>query len=184
MTTSILNPKLLGALALSLFLVACESTGDSSGSAGSGTDSQTAGGTGAGQGGVDQQELDAPKRKDYVQGSQEHLQDAAGDLVYFGFDRYDLTPGSQATLQRQADFLKQFPQKNVTIEGHCDERGTREYNLALGARRAASIKRYLQVLGVNPNRIRTISYGKEKPVNGASNESAWAANRRGVTVLE
>ena len=183
MTTSMFNPKLLGAMALSLFLVACESTGDSSGSmdTGSGTEGSSTGTAGRDSG---TSEPLPDLRKDYVQGSQEHLQDMAGDLVYFGLDRYDLTPGSQATLRRQAEFLKQFPDKRVVIEGHCDERGTREYNLALGARRASSVKRYLQVLGVDPNRIRTISYGKENPANPASNESAWAANRRGVTVLE
>lgn len=105
------------------------------------------------------------------------------DRVYFAFDRYDLDDASRRTLERQAAWLDQYPGTTVTVEGHCDERGTREYNLALGARRAASARDYLVSLGVDPARIRTISYGKERPVAEGHNEAAWRLNRRGVTVV-
>lgn len=116
-------------------------------------------------------------------GTQEHLVQQVGDRVFFGFDRYDLTNEAQATLRAQADWLRQFPSVNVTIEGHADERGTREYNLALGERRANAVKNYLVNQGIPANRVTTISYGKERPVALGSNEAAWAQNRRGVTVL-
>jgi peptidoglycan-associated lipoprotein len=105
------------------------------------------------------------------------------DRVYFGFDRYDLDDASRRTLERQAAWLDQYPGTTITVEGHCDERGTREYNLALGARRAAAVRDYLVSLGVDPARVRTISYGKERPVADGHNEAAWRLNRRGVTVV-
>ncbi|MFC7333292.1 peptidoglycan-associated lipoprotein Pal [Rhodocista pekingensis] len=106
-----------------------------------------------------------------------------GDRVFFGFDRFDLTPEATATLDRQAAWLKQYPNVTVTVEGHADERGTREYNLALGERRATAVKNYLTALGVDTARVQTISYGKERPAVLGSDESAWAQNRRGVTVI-
>lgn len=118
-----------------------------------------------------------------VPGSKEDFVVNVGDRVFFGFDRYDLTPEATATLDRQAAWLKQYPGVTVTIEGHADERGTREYNLALGDRRAAAVKNYLVALGVDAGRVQTISYGKERPAVLGSNESAWAQNRRGVTVV-
>lgn len=99
-------------------------------------------------------------------------------VVYFEFDRFNLTPESQAALQYNADLLRRVPHVNVTAEGHCDERGTAEYNLALGERRARSVMDYLVSLGVAPNRITTVSYGSECPVDPAHNEQAWAKNRR------
>lgn len=105
------------------------------------------------------------------------------DRVYFALDRYDLDEGSRRTLERQAAWLDQYPSTTLTVEGHCDERGTREYNLALGARRAASVRDYLVSLGVDPARVRTISYGKERPVAEGHNEAAWRLNRRGVSVV-
>jgi len=105
------------------------------------------------------------------------------DRVYFAYDRYDLDDASRRTLERQAAWLDQYPGTTITVEGHCDERGTREYNLALGARRAASARDYLVSLGVDPARVRTISYGKERPVAEGHNEAAWRLNRRGVTVV-
>ncbi|MBP2291903.1 peptidoglycan-associated lipoprotein Pal [Azospirillum rugosum] len=117
-------------------------------------------------------------------GSQEDLVVNVGDRVFFGFDRYDLAPEARATLDRQASWLKQYPNVTVTIEGHADERGTREYNLALGERRANSVKNYLVAGGINPSRVKVISYGKEKPAVLGSNEAAWAQNRRGVTVVD
>jgi peptidoglycan-associated lipoprotein len=107
-----------------------------------------------------------------------------GDRVLFGFDSSELTSGSQATLNRQAAFLAARPALRITIEGHCDERGTREYNLALGERRASVVRDYLVARGINAARIKTISYGKERPAAVGSNEAAWAKNRRAVTVLD
>lgn len=106
-----------------------------------------------------------------------------GDRVFFGLDQQDLSPEARATLEQQATFLNQQPTLDVVIEGHADERGTREHNLALGDRRANSVKDYLIALGIAPNRIRTVSYGEERPAVVGSNEAAWAQNRRAVTVI-
>ncbi|HEY9079006.1 peptidoglycan-associated lipoprotein Pal [Magnetovibrio sp.] len=119
-----------------------------------------------------------------VPGSAEDLKVNVGDRVFFGFDRYNLTPTARDTLQKQAAWLIANSNVNVVIEGHCDERGTREYNLALGERRASAAADYLMTLGVPATRISTISYGKERPEDPASNEIAWAKNRRGVTVVK
>lgn len=106
-----------------------------------------------------------------------------GDRVHFELDRYDLSPEAEATLQKQAALLLQlYPQIVITIEGHADERGTREYNLALGERRAAAVRNYLAALGVSPERVSVISYGKERPECVAADEGCWSQNRRGVTV--
>ncbi|MEZ5830487.1 MAG: peptidoglycan-associated lipoprotein Pal [Dongiaceae bacterium] len=105
-----------------------------------------------------------------------------GDRVHFELDRYELTPEAQATLRQQAALLENNGQVAVTIEGHADERGTREYNLALGERRADSVRNYLVALGVPAERISVISYGKERPECVEATESCWAENRRGVTV--
>lgn len=104
------------------------------------------------------------------------------DTIYFDTDKYDVDATDQAALAKQAQWLLQYPNKRATIEGHCDERGTREYNLALGERRANAAKNYLVSLGVDAARLSTISYGKERPVALGSNEEAWAQNRRAVTV--
>jgi peptidoglycan-associated lipoprotein len=106
-----------------------------------------------------------------------------GDRVFFDFDKYDLKPAAQATLKRQADWLKQYGQRTLTVEGHADERGTREYNLALGERRANSVRNYLVSQGIATARVKTISYGKERPVALGHNEAAWSQNRRSVTVV-
>jgi peptidoglycan-associated lipoprotein len=116
-------------------------------------------------------------------GSQEDLVVNVGDRVFFDFDKFNLKPDARKTLEKQAAWLKANPSVRVAIEGHCDERGTREYNLALGERRANSAKDYLVSLGINPGRLKTISYGKERPVAMGSNEAAWAQNRRSVTVV-
>ncbi|MBL4693733.1 MAG: peptidoglycan-associated lipoprotein Pal [Magnetovibrio sp.] len=117
-----------------------------------------------------------------VMTSQEQL-NKIGDRVLFGFDQYNLTSGARGDLKKQAAWLAANGGVRVTVEGHADERGTREYNLALGERRANSVKDYLMTLGVSSDRINTISYGKERPAIAASNEAAWRANRRGVTVV-
>ena len=106
-----------------------------------------------------------------------------GDRVYFDFDKYNLKPDARGTLEKQAAWMKKYASVVISIEGHCDERGTREYNLALGERRANSVKDFLVQLGISPGRVKTISYGKERPVALGSNDQAWAQNRRGVTVV-
>jgi peptidoglycan-associated lipoprotein len=107
-----------------------------------------------------------------------------GDRIYFDTDQSTLSSEAQAVLQRQAAWLKQWGQYRVLIEGHCDERGTREYNLALGDRRANAARDYLVSLGISSDRIRNVSYGKERPVELCSEEICWAKNRRAVTVVE
>jgi peptidoglycan-associated lipoprotein len=106
-----------------------------------------------------------------------------GDRVFFDFDKYSLKAKARQTLERQATFLKNNAGVKVVLQGHADERGTREYNLALGERRASAAKNYLVALGINPNRITIISYGKERPSVAGSNETAWSQNRRAVTVI-
>ena len=118
-----------------------------------------------------------------VPGSQQDLAQTAGDRVFFAFDRSDISPEAQQTLLRQAEWLQRYPNVAVTIEGHCDERGTREYNLALGERRANAAKQVLLAAGVSPARVSTISYGKDRPVVPGSTEEAWAQNRVAITTV-
>lgn len=103
--------------------------------------------------------------------------------VFFGYDQYDLSTAARDVLRRQATWMKQYNNATAVIEGHADERGTREYNLALGARRADSVKAFLISQGVAPNRLRSISYGKERPIDGRTSESGLARNRNGYTNL-
>jgi peptidoglycan-associated lipoprotein len=161
-------------------LAGCASSPDmSSNGSGSGTGADANGGFGAGQG-LNGQGRGAPLSGP---GSEQDLQQTAGDRVFFKTDQSGVDGEGQKTLQRQADWLKRYPNITVTIEGHCDERGTREYNLALGARRADAIKNVLIAQGIQANRIQTITYGKERPMTVGSTEAAWAQNRRGVTVV-
>lgn len=127
----------------------------------------------------------APPQTGPVPGTQEHFaqQMQGRDTIYFDTDKYDIDAEDQAALRQQAQYLQQFPNVRATVEGHCDERGTREYNLALGERRANAAKNYLVSLGVQANRITVVSYGKERPVALGSNEQAWARNRRAVTIV-
>jgi peptidoglycan-associated lipoprotein len=104
------------------------------------------------------------------------------DVIYFDTDRFNIDSADAAALQTQAQWLARYPAKRATIEGHCDERGTRDYNLALGERRANAAKNYLVGLGVDTTRLNVISYGKERPVALGSDEASWAKNRRAVTV--
>jgi len=116
-------------------------------------------------------------------GSQaEFVASVTSDRVLFGLDKSDIDETARDILRSQAEWLQRYPQKRITIEGHCDERGTREYNLALGDRRANAAKNYLAALGIDPARINTISYGKERPAALGSDEASWAQNRRAVTV--
>ena len=116
-------------------------------------------------------------------GSQQDFVVNVGDRVFFESDQTDLTPQAIATLEKQARWLQSYNRYSFTIEGHADERGTREYNIALGARRAQSVRTFLTSRGIDPNRMRTISYGKERPVAVCNDISCWSQNRRAVTVL-
>ncbi len=167
--------KILSLFAAVLMVAACETAPEGSASAG-------------GDGGVNATGTyptkDAMvKEAGTMMGTQEDLVVNVGDRVFFAFDKYSLQSEARSILEKQAVWLKKYPQLSITIEGHADERGTREYNLALGERRANSTKDYLVALGVPASRIRTISYGKERPVALGSNEAAWAQNRRSVTMV-
>ena len=107
-----------------------------------------------------------------------------GDRVFFDLDKHGLKPSARKTIEAWSKWVKANPGRTVTVQGHADERGTREYNLALGDRRATAIKNYMAALGVKPNSVRTISYGKERPQDPGHSESAWSANRRGVAVVQ
>lgn len=146
-----------------LSVSACKSSQDASGATGTGT------GT------------DYGTMSGVVPGSQESLAAEAGDSVFFEYDSSTLTAQAQATLQAQARWLATYPSVTLLLEGHCDERGTREYNIALGERRANAARAYLVSLGVDPARLSTISYGKDRPFAVGSNESSWAQNRRSLS---
>ena len=169
--------SLVTTFAAALLLAACStpseeaSTTSGSGSSGTGTTSQSSSGdTGS--------TISRP-----AAGTQEDLTVEVGDRVFFDFDKYDIRADQRGTVEALAAWLDTNPSVALSIEGHCDERGTREYNLALGERRANSVRDYLVALGVNPARLSTVSYGEERPAVLGSNESAWAQNRRGVFVV-
>ena len=170
--------KILGLIAAAALLAACETAPEEQATPTGGGDTQTQ---------VAAQPQPAPtppaQRLGPAPGTQEDLVVNVGDRVFFDFDKYNLAPNAADSLKKQAAWLKSFSAVTITIEGHCDERGTREYNLALGERRANAVKDYLVALGINPNRIKVLSYGKERPVALGSNDAAWAQNRRGVTVV-
>lgn len=151
--------KFAAVIAASLTLAACASQQDNNGMGG-------AGGAGAA-----------------TPGSQQDFVVNVGDRVFFTNDSSDLTSEARGTLDRQSAWLAKYPRYTVTVEGHADERGTREYNIALGARRAAAARDYLIARGVPSTRLKTISYGKERPVAVCDAESCWNQNRRAVTVL-
>ena len=169
--------KAFTAIAILLFAAACatapEKSGEASGAGGAVTETKPA-----------PQPPKAMKPEGPEPGSLADLVANVGDRVFFDFDKFDLRPDARDTLDRQAAWLKRYPSVTVKIEGHCDERGTREYNLALGQRRAAAVRDYLVALGVSASRIDVISYGKERPEVVGSNEDAWKQNRRGVTTIE
>ena len=163
-----------------LALAACESSPEvNSGSSGDGSSRPATSAQGGAGSGVATQRLGAG-----APGSAEDFVVNVGDRVLFSVDKYDLSPEARTTVENQVTWLKRYPSASVTIEGHADERGTREYNLALGERRANSVRDYMIALGVPANRIKTVSYGKERPVDPASSEDAWARNRRAVTVVD
>ena len=160
-----------------LFVAACATTPkDSADSSGSGSSSSGSDVSSEGT-------ITETTGSGIVSGSQEDLIVNVGDRVFFGYDSSDLDSDALELLQDQVAWLKQNSDVTVTIEGHCDERGTREYNLALGEKRAQAVKNYLIGLGINPDRVSTISYGKERPAVVGSNDGAWAQNRRSVTIV-
>jgi peptidoglycan-associated lipoprotein len=118
-----------------------------------------------------------------IAGSVEDFRVSVGDRIFFGYDSHDLTAEARSVLERQAAWLRQYPAVRVQVAGNCDERGTREYNLALGARRAASVRDYLVSLGVEGARVSTTSYGKERPLDPRHTEEAWSVNRNGHTEI-
>jgi peptidoglycan-associated lipoprotein len=160
-----MNLRLLSVIAVAVLLTACASKKEQT--AGTTTTAAT----------VEKPTGPAPD-------SVEYFNTVVGNTVNFDYDKYDLRPDAQAILRGQAAWLNQNPSRTVTVEGHCDERGTREYNLGLGERRANAVKQYLVSLGVSGNRLKTISYGKERPVCVSSDESCWAKNRRGVSAVQ
>ena len=160
-----------------LFVAACATTPkDTADSSGSGSSSSSSDVSSEGT-------ITETSGSGIVSGSQEDLIVNVGDRVFFEYDSSDLDSDALELLQDQVAWLKQNSDVSVTIEGHCDERGTREYNLALGEKRAQAVKNYLIGLGINPDRVSTISYGKERPAVVGSNDGAWAQNRRSVTIV-
>jgi peptidoglycan-associated lipoprotein len=129
------------------------------------------------------QDANNPNANASTPGSVQDFVVNVGDRVFFESDQSDLTPQARATLDKQVQWLQQYGQYQFTIEGHADERGTREYNIALGARRAQTVRDYLASRGIPAQRMRTISYGKERPVAVCNDISCWSQNRRAVTVL-
>ena len=126
----------------------------------------------------------APAKPGVVPGSQADFVANVGDRVFFAFDKYNVSPEAKDQLAKWVAFLKKYPNDQLVVEGHADERGTREYNLALGERRANAVKDFLVSQGVQSSRLKTISYGKERPAVLGSNETAWAQNRRAVGVVQ
>ncbi|MEQ1866420.1 MAG: peptidoglycan-associated lipoprotein Pal [Micropepsaceae bacterium] len=127
--------------------------------------------------------VNTPTTSSIAPGSAEDFRVNVGDTVLFDTDQHSVRPDAQTVLQKQAAWLKQYPQAKLMLEGHCDERGTREYNLALGDRRAYAVKEFLVSLGVDAARLQTKSYGKERPVCSESDDSCWQQNRRGFSVI-
>ena len=125
----------------------------------------------------------APPPPGILPGSLQDFKVNVGDTVHFGYNEYNVQDSDKSTLQKQAAWLNKYPQVAITVEGHADERGTREYNLALGARRANAVKEFLVAQGVSAGRLETVSYGKERPICTESSEDCWAQNRRGVSTI-
>ena len=171
--------RLLAICAVAFLFTACETASNVAGDSASGSSSSSASGSASGSAtaSASSSSTTATQMSDAEKLAQ------VGNTVYFGFDSSELAGEAQATLDRQAAFLNVNPTIVVIIEGHADERGTREYNLALGDRRAVAVRDYLLAKGLNAARVRTVSYGKERPAVSGSNEESWAKNRRAATVL-
>ena len=164
--------RILAIVAATFLLAACETASQVSGDSASTSASNTASSSSASSASSSAAEKTAAEKLAQV-----------GDTVNFDFDSAELTVSARSTLNRQAAFLSLNPDLMIVIEGHADERGTREYNLALGDRRATAVRDYLVAKGINSARVRTVSYGKERPAVAGSDEAAWAKNRRAATVL-
>ena len=191
-----MRTKLVSLFAVLLLIAACETTPDESAStSGAGASASTSAGSSSDSVSSSAVDAEATTTEDSmttesmveaaapVPGSQEDLVINVGDRVFFGFDKSVITASAEKTLKRQAAWMRKHSTVTVTIEGHADERGTREYNLALGERRAVSVKNFLVALGVQSRRIATISYGKERPDALGHTEAAWSQNRRGTTTV-
>ena len=178
--------RLILAFVVALGVAACESTPDDTGSSsGAGADQTVDSGPATSDDIVEgETTLAALDPSQPLPGSQEELVQNVGDRVFFEFDSAVLGADGRRTLDRQAEWLRLFPEIALVLEGHADERGTREYNLALGERRANAVREYLITQGIGPARLRTISYGKERPYALGHNEEAWALNRRSVSVVD
>lgn len=164
--------RILAIVAATFLLAACETASQVSGDSASTSASNTASSSSASS--ASSSVADKTPAEKLAQ---------VGDTVNFDFDSAELTVSARSTLNRQAAFLSLNPDLMIVIEGHADERGTREYNLALGDRRATAVRDYLVAKGINSARVRTVSYGKERPAVAGSDEAAWAKNRRAATVL-
>ena len=181
--------KFLFSFFLAVFISACSTTpkdtADSSGSGSSGTsDSVTSTEPSSGDASLLEDLINTPLGGPSIEpGSQEDLIVNVGDRVFFAYNSAELDTDAQQLLHEQAAWLTQYIGTSITIEGHCDERGTREYNLALGEERAQAVKNWLILLGIDSSRLSTISYGKERPAVIGSNEGAWNQNRRSVTTV-
>jgi peptidoglycan-associated lipoprotein len=175
--------------AVLLIVAACESAfDDSAATSGDGdatetSSAQTGDSGGSSSGGGSDVDVASVDSSAPIPGSQEDLMQNVGDRVFFEYDSAVLTPDGRRTLERQAEWLRLFPEQSIMVEGHCDERGTREYNLALGERRASAARDYLVAFGMDSSRITTTSYGKERPFALGHNEESWKLNRRSVTVV-
>ena len=169
--------RILAMCAAAFLFTACETASNVAGDSASGSSSSSATAAGTTSSSASSSTTAATQMSDAEKLAQ------VGNTVYFGFDSSELAGEAQATLDRQAAFLNVNPTMVVIIEGHADERGTREYNLALGDRRAVAVRDYLLAKGLNAARVRTVSYGKERPAVSGSNEESWAKNRRAATVL-
>ena len=161
--------RILAIVAATFLLAACETASQVSGDSASTSASNTASSSSASSSAADKTPAERLAQ--------------VGDTVNFDFDSAELTVSARSTLNRQAAFLSLNPDLMIVIEGHADERGTREYNLALGDRRATAVRDYLVAKGINSARVRSVSYGKERPAVAGSDEAAWAKNRRAATVL-
>ena len=167
--------RILATCVVAFLFTACETASNVAGESASGSSSSSA--TTATTAGAESSSTTATQMSDAEKLAQ------VGNTVYFGFDSSELAVEAQSILDRQAAFLNVNPTLVVVIEGHADERGTREYNLALGDRRAVAVRDYLLAKGLNAARVRTVSYGKERPAVSGSNEGSWEFNRRAATVL-
>ena len=183
-----MRSKLFGIFAALLLVAACETTPEESSESMSSGDSADSMEDEMMEEGMSESMDDSmdsmaePEETGPVPGSDEDFY-SRGDRVFFDLDKFSLKAAARRVLERQADWLNTYSNVSITVEGHCDERGTREYNLALGERRATAVKDYLVSLGVDSGRVSTISYGKERPDALGSNEAAWSQNRRGLSVV-